>query len=445
MDYYNNQTYYDILGVTKNASLENIRAARDRLKYGSPDDRVPFSMWEKIDNAYDVLSDSEKRKEYDKALENNQTNIDYPNDFVSQTVQPIEPEVSEPVIEEPKEDEVLSEIEQPKENIPNELPYNKQEIEEPKKDDVLEHIEQPKENDYEEPKEVLDHGTDEKANEDILENPVSDINDKTEPIPVKNSPTNNLKNDIFNELRFKPVEDSKFKDADSVIAGKNAKRIGKFATVGALTFLLFNIPGVTLLAAGYLINKKVRKKVKKAKLTKESYTGIITEVQTTESRLIEESNQKLMSSIDKLSEKNYSDVNTRKLRLKYGNEVQLLEKMIELRENTKKEKGQLTSRELRIQALKGQLRKAKRNLKYVNESVKHNELIDSIGEENLDSYSKNIKNLTLSNKYLEMKYALQKIKAQGGLVNSVKNNIRDKFAISEDVKEIQEEQQSRYR
>ena len=79
MDYYKNQTYYDILGVKQDTSLENIRKAINRLKFGDPDDRAPFSMWNKIDEAYAVLSDIEKRKEYDKKLEqltNDNLNID---------------------------------------------------------------------------------------------------------------------------------------------------------------------------------------------------------------------------------------------------------------------------------------------------------------------------------------------------------------------------------
>lgn len=68
MDYYKNQTYYDVLGIKNNASLENIRRAKDRLKFGDPDDRAPFSMWDKIDEAYNVLSDVNKRREYDIKL-----------------------------------------------------------------------------------------------------------------------------------------------------------------------------------------------------------------------------------------------------------------------------------------------------------------------------------------------------------------------------------------
>ena len=71
MNYYNNQTYYDILGVSKDASISAIQNAVERLKYGAPDDRVPFSMWDKIDEAYSVLSNPDRRFEYDKKLNTN--------------------------------------------------------------------------------------------------------------------------------------------------------------------------------------------------------------------------------------------------------------------------------------------------------------------------------------------------------------------------------------
>ena len=83
MDYYKNQTYYDVLGLPKygkkengeEVTLDSIRRAKDRLKFGNSDDRVPFSMWNKIDEAYSVLSDIEKRKEYDRNLEETKNDI----------------------------------------------------------------------------------------------------------------------------------------------------------------------------------------------------------------------------------------------------------------------------------------------------------------------------------------------------------------------------------
>lgn len=83
MSYYENQTYYDILDLPKygkrengdEVSLNSIIKAKDRLKFGNSDDRVPFSMWNKIDEAYNILSDVEKRKEYDRKLEEAKNNV----------------------------------------------------------------------------------------------------------------------------------------------------------------------------------------------------------------------------------------------------------------------------------------------------------------------------------------------------------------------------------
>ena len=65
---FNNTRYYEILGVTKDASFDNIERAKERLKYGNSDDRVPFSMWPDIDEAYNVLIKPESRKKYDEYL-----------------------------------------------------------------------------------------------------------------------------------------------------------------------------------------------------------------------------------------------------------------------------------------------------------------------------------------------------------------------------------------
>ncbi len=70
MGYADNKTYYEILGISTDATSKDIQLAKDRLKFGSQDERVPFSMWSKIDEAYNVLIDANKRMEYDKKIFN---------------------------------------------------------------------------------------------------------------------------------------------------------------------------------------------------------------------------------------------------------------------------------------------------------------------------------------------------------------------------------------
>ena len=66
----NKRDYYDVLGVSKNASLEEIKRAFRKLamKYHPDRNKEPGAEEEfkKINEAYQVLSDDEKRKLYDQ-------------------------------------------------------------------------------------------------------------------------------------------------------------------------------------------------------------------------------------------------------------------------------------------------------------------------------------------------------------------------------------------
>ena len=63
--------YYDILGVSKNASEKDIRQAYRKLARKhhpdiNPGDKRAEAKFKQINEAYEVLSDSEKRKKYDR-------------------------------------------------------------------------------------------------------------------------------------------------------------------------------------------------------------------------------------------------------------------------------------------------------------------------------------------------------------------------------------------
>src|SRR5918912_4029456 len=63
-------TFYDTLGVKKNASAEEIKKAYRKLaaQYHpdkNPGDASAEEKFKEVQNAYDVLSDTEKRKQYD--------------------------------------------------------------------------------------------------------------------------------------------------------------------------------------------------------------------------------------------------------------------------------------------------------------------------------------------------------------------------------------------
>jgi len=67
----NNKDYYRILGLNRDATQEEIKRAYRRLalKYHpdrKPDDREAVEMFKEIGEAYAILSDSEKRRMYDR-------------------------------------------------------------------------------------------------------------------------------------------------------------------------------------------------------------------------------------------------------------------------------------------------------------------------------------------------------------------------------------------
>ena len=63
--------YYEVLGVSKNATVEEIKKSYRNLakKYHpdlNPDDKVAESKFKEVNEAYEVLSDQDKKSKYDR-------------------------------------------------------------------------------------------------------------------------------------------------------------------------------------------------------------------------------------------------------------------------------------------------------------------------------------------------------------------------------------------
>ena len=71
----NKKTYYDTLGISENASQDEIKKAYRTLslKYHpdrNPNDPTSVSMFQEINSAFEILGDVEKKKEYDFSRKN---------------------------------------------------------------------------------------------------------------------------------------------------------------------------------------------------------------------------------------------------------------------------------------------------------------------------------------------------------------------------------------
>lgn len=67
----NNENFYQILGVSENASSDDIKKAYRKLaKENHPDTGGDENTFKKISVAYDTLGDEEKRRQYDNQLKN---------------------------------------------------------------------------------------------------------------------------------------------------------------------------------------------------------------------------------------------------------------------------------------------------------------------------------------------------------------------------------------
>lgn len=315
--------YYNKLGVSKNASLDQIRKAYYREKFDNP----YVSIWAKsdLDEAYYVLTDLDKKKQYDEYLNNKSLDSEYPSSI---------------------------------ESVFNEN-------DEQKFDDTF-YIDK---EDYK-----IDEDTSEKEGDFKLEQP-----SKEEPLELKeNSEKPESKEQKLDEpIRIFPINMDKLNNKqDNKALGNNKKKlikilgtIGSGAVVFAVTGLL--TPSIALVLAGtvatsFLTNRAIKYKLDKTKKEKK-----ITKITTPESKLIEEYNKKLDDQVYKLLSEPHNNYNLEISRLRYENQIELLNKRIEMKKSEKIKKGCITKHKLELTALNMQLETAHKRLSNINEKMEN--------------------------------------------------------------------------
>ena len=354
MDYYNNKNYYDILGVKEDASLENIERAKNRLKFGDSDDRAPFSMWAKIDEAYSVLSDSEKRKEYDEKLKG-LTDIYSSSDFSGATTSSEEPTE---VVEEPQvQDEEPTEV-----------------VEEPQVQD-------------EESTEVMEEPQvqDEESTE-VMEEPQVQDEEPFESIEEPTNVTDKPQKEDGYDLKYVSPYSSGLNNHPVLDAvGKGAKKVGGalLYPVKKLVKLLktpaiyaggalvgYAVIGPVGVIGGLVATKLIRKLSKgKLKLVRDKKPKKISKVAIMESQAREEYLANLDREINDLLSKPHNNYKLEILRVKYENQIKLIQQILEINLRKKLKKGEFVFHKLKIMDIKMQLDSATKNLEKINEQI----------------------------------------------------------------------------
>lgn len=307
---FTNTRYYEILGVTHDASQENLYRARNRLKFGREDDRVPFSQWSLIDEAYDVLSDPDKRKAYDSFLRENETKS-Y-SDFLE------EKQKEEEMVEEQQVSSQSDELDgsSDEENLNEEEAVEKKEPEEESK------IEEDSNSD----KEDSDNEEEKEVNPSGGAQPFTHLNEK------------------FSDMSFE----------------YKMKTIAKYLGVA-----FFISPTLAAVIAVWMHKNKGKIKLHKDKAPKK-----ITEVKNLDLQAFKEYEQNLNTDIDKLLAEKHNNYRLEINKKKYENQIDLLQKRLEVRINRHLDnRYQMFSNKLQVKSISQQLATARKNLENVSKKI----------------------------------------------------------------------------
>ena len=341
--------YYKILGVTPDASLENIRRARERelgLNWSNPIGRV------EVERAYAVLSNPESRREYDEQLKNQLSAAELEKRNANTFGEYQNASKGFEFFVDPETLVVDNEIEELEEEQVKEEQAQEEQVE-----DIYSSSDQQVHN-------LLDESAEE------------------EQLPVDN---------YIIPIQQKQPMKKQFTKCQKVLMIGGAIAIG-------------GIPG--LIIANAVIKKL---EGKKTKLHNKKHKKI-SEIKTQESKLIEEYNEKMDKQINELLARPHNNYNLQIAKTRYENQIELLQKRIELKLNENVKRGGLTKYKLECVALKNQLDKAKERLQTINSKINEynkkernkNPLLNKLNE-NLYEVDAEIKKQDNENKRVSIK------------------------------------------
>ena len=342
--------YYKVLGVTYDASQSSIERAymRQLPTYMSPVNRL-----DELNEAYRVLHDVSRRTEYDNELKKrlNERDIALGNATSAveyNSVLSTYPQVSPMRPVEPAKDP---------EKVDPTKPVDP--VDDPEKVESTTPADPVKDPGKADPTKPADPAKDpEKVESTTPADPVKDPEkvDPTKPAdPAKDPEKKDQKNPDNKDKPEDELGKNKTEKKPITNGVKTAIMLGSFFTLG--------LPGTVI--AGIIIHRHN----KKCKLYRKDKGIVCSDIQSKETKLIEESNKRLEEQIDKLLSEPHNSYKLEASKIRYANEIELLKARIELKRTQKVKKGQLTKYKLELAALDMQLERANKNLKDIEQKI----------------------------------------------------------------------------